>query len=57
MPKPSGEIAITVGSRGIANLPTIVRACGDWLKSQGAQPFIVPPWVRTTVLRPQASKA
>lgn len=39
---PSGEVAITVGSRGISNLAQIVRACGDWLRSKGAQPFIVP---------------
>lgn len=39
---PRGEVAITVGSRGIANLAGIVRACGDWLKERGARPFIVP---------------
>ena len=39
---PRGDVAITVGSRGIANLPTIIRACGDWLKEHGASPFIVP---------------
>jgi len=39
---PKGDIAITVGSRGIRNLPVIIRACGDWLKSQGAHPFLVP---------------
>lgn len=43
LPKPPrGDVAITVGSRGIASLSTIVRACGDWLKEQGARPFIVP---------------
>lgn len=42
VPVPQGDIAITVGSRGISNLPTIVRACGDWLRSRGARPFIVP---------------
>ena len=39
---PSGRIAIPVGSRGIANIPTIIRAAGDWLRAQGADPFIVP---------------
>ena len=39
---PAGDVAITVGSRGIDNIPTIVRAAGDWLRSHGAQPFIVP---------------
>lgn len=39
---PSGDVAITVGSRGISSIPEIIRACGDWLKAQGAAPFIVP---------------
>ena len=39
---PGGEIAITAGSRGIANIDTITRAVGDWLKDRGANPFIVP---------------
>ncbi|WP_414661110.1 nickel pincer cofactor-dependent isomerase, group 22 [Horticoccus sp. 23ND18S-11] len=36
------RIAIAVGSRGIANLSTIVRATVDTLKAQGATVFIVP---------------
>lgn len=36
------KIAVTVGSRGIANLKETVRAICDWLKSQGAIPFAVP---------------
>lgn len=39
---PQGEIAITAGSRGIANLPLILRACGQWLRERGATPFAVP---------------
>ncbi|MCH2595535.1 MAG: lactate racemase domain-containing protein, partial [Pirellulales bacterium] len=39
---PSGRVAIPVGSRGIANLPTIIRTAGDWLREQGAEPFMVP---------------
>lgn len=39
---PQGDVAITAGSRGIANIDTITRAVGDWLKSRGATPFIVP---------------
>lgn len=42
VPAPTGDVAITVGSRGIANIPTIVRAAGDWLRERGARPFIVP---------------
>ena len=41
-PVPEGKIAITVGSRGIANIPAIIRATGDWLRDHGARPFIVP---------------
>lgn len=40
---PSGaRIAVAVGSRGIANLPAIVRSVMDWVRAQGAVPFIVP---------------
>lgn len=42
VPVPQGDVAITVGSRGIRNLPAIVKACGQWLKAHGARPFIVP---------------
>ena len=36
-----GRIAITVGSRGIAGLPTIVRAVADTIGGLGFQPFVV----------------
>ena len=39
---PQGEIAITAGSRGIANLAAITKAAGDWLRLHGAKPFLVP---------------
>ncbi len=39
---PNGDVAITVGSRGIANIPLIVKTAGEWLRERGAQPFIVP---------------
>lgn len=39
----AGEtVAITVGSRGIANMAVIVRAAIEHLRSLGAEPFIVP---------------
>ena len=39
----SGQrVAITVGSRGIANIEIITRAIVDHFKGLGAQPFIVP---------------
>ena len=40
--KPGARIAIGVGSRGIANIATIVRAVVDYWKSRGIQPFIFP---------------
>ncbi len=35
-------IALTAGSRGIHDKPEVVRAVGEWLKSLGAEPFVVP---------------
>ncbi len=40
--KPAARVALGVGSRGIANIATIVRSVVDYWKSQGAQPFIFP---------------
>ena len=42
VPVPQGEIAITVGSRGIRNIATIVKSAGTWLQDHGARPFVVP---------------
>ena len=39
---PGMEIAITVGSRGVTNIPLITRAIADFVKAQGAVPFVVP---------------
>src|SRR5690606_18469923 len=38
---PQGPVAITAGSRGINNIAIITKACGGWLRSRGAEPFIV----------------
>jgi hypothetical protein len=40
--EPGLRIALAVGSRGIANLPALVRGVADWVRTQGAEPFIVP---------------
>ena len=40
--KPGMRIAITCGSRGVANIPLITRAIASFVKSRGAQPFVVP---------------
>lgn len=39
---PPGEVAVTVGSRGIDNLVEITKAAGDWLRDHGATPFVAP---------------
>ena len=36
------SVAITAGSRGIANIAAITRHCVDYCKSLGAVPFVVP---------------
>jgi hypothetical protein len=40
--KPGARIAIGVGSRGITNIATIVRAVVDFWKDAGMQPFLFP---------------
>ncbi len=39
---PQGDVGITAGSRGIANIAEITRAVGDWLRDHGARPFLFP---------------
>jgi hypothetical protein len=40
--RPGHTVALTAGSRGIANIPLILRATADFLKKLGARPFLVP---------------
>jgi hypothetical protein len=40
--RPGMSVAITAGSRGIHDKPAVVRAAGEWLRSLGAEPFVVP---------------
>jgi hypothetical protein len=40
--KPGQAVAITAGSRGVANIALIIKAAVEHLKSLGAAPFIVP---------------
>ncbi len=40
--RPGMRIAVTAGSRGIANAALITRCIADFVKSRGAYPFIVP---------------
>jgi len=39
---PGSRIAVTAGSRGVANIPIILRAICDELRAAGADPFLVP---------------
>lgn len=39
---PQGEVAITAGSRGIDNIVATTKAAGDWLRANGATPFLAP---------------
>jgi hypothetical protein len=36
------RVAITAGSRGIANMPAILRACGEAIRDVGGDPFVTP---------------
>ena len=40
--KPGDEVAVTAGSRGIANIPVILRTVVNEIRKLGAVPFIVP---------------
>jgi hypothetical protein len=40
--RPGMSVAVTAGSRGIHDKPAVVRAAGEWLRSVGAEPFVVP---------------
>jgi hypothetical protein len=40
--RPNQTVALTAGSRGIANIPTILRAVVDHIKKLGAKPFLIP---------------
>ena len=40
--RPGQSVAVTAGSRGIANIKQIIRAVVQHIRSLGAQPFIVP---------------
>jgi hypothetical protein len=40
--RPGQTVALTAGSRGIANIPQVLRSTADFLKRLGARPFLVP---------------
>jgi hypothetical protein len=40
--RPGQRIAITAGSRGIADIATVIRSVAETLRAVGAEPFVVP---------------
>ena len=40
--KPGQTVALTVGSRGVANIATIIKATAGALQAIGAKPFVIP---------------
>ncbi len=40
--KPKQTVALTAGSRGVANIPLILKSVVQFLKDLGAEPFLVP---------------
>jgi hypothetical protein len=40
--RPGHSVALTAGSRGIANIAVILKAVADFIKKLGAKPFLVP---------------
>src|SRR5580658_4248390 len=40
--KPKQTVALTAGSRGIANIPVILKSVVQFVKDLGAEPFLVP---------------
>src|SRR5712691_7880440 len=40
--RPGQTVALTAGSRGIANIPLVLRSVVEFLKGIGARPYLVP---------------
>ncbi len=40
--KPNASVAITAGSRGIADIPLVIRTVAEVVRAAGGQPFVVP---------------
>ena len=40
--RPGQSVALTAGSRGIANIPVILKSVVQFLRDLGAEPFLVP---------------
>jgi len=40
--RPGMRVGITAGSRGVANIPRLLKAAGDEVRALGGEPFIIP---------------
>ena len=40
--KPGQSVALTAGSRGVANIATVIKAVAEYLQTIGAKPFVIP---------------
>jgi hypothetical protein len=40
--RPGSRVAITAGSRGIANIAPILKMCGEVIREAGGEPFVMP---------------
>src|SRR5438045_4447907 len=40
--RPGASVAITAGSRGIADIPLVIRSIAEVVRAAGAEPFVVP---------------
>jgi hypothetical protein len=40
--KPKARVAITAGSRGVANIGVVLRTCGEVVREAGGEPFVMP---------------
>ncbi|MEZ4708326.1 MAG: hypothetical protein R3A44_14030 [Caldilineaceae bacterium] len=52
--QPGASVAIGVGSRGIANLPSIVQTAVAQFQAAGLHPLLRPPWAATPAPRRKA---
>ena len=40
--RPGAHVAITAGSRGVANIAAILHTCGEAVRAAGGDPFVIP---------------
>src|SRR5437879_10538634 len=40
--RPGASVAITAGSRGIADIPLVIRSIAEAVRAAGGEPFVVP---------------